>query len=544
MWYLVVLIIAAAAATSPDKAEVDLRSYTELFERAYLKDSEAVRSKAQCSKDIEAAREEGRRELEQWRRRAAREQLTKMKSSTPRWLTADGDPTSVRDAPRTWAVLDTAADAKWEVSSSDESPFAECRFEVYVRVFENGWTAIPLLNAGGIVSNWSIGYAPDHDDDLAISLLDGEVFDLERKIAKSQGPEEELRALLREKLSEWKKLSAPPAQPLGDDKVYAEVRSAQYVTPSSTESMLVVAPHSPPSDSVLHDTHFYTTRRAGLHRISFSLHSNVITLNKIKKDLRALGLQLHFPLTRFTLSIHPQHPSAALPAVYDVTTTPPGRHQLHSSNTSAKITVQVPTTTTLELKWKMGVHGETLLEKTPSGNASEPSRGAAKTATVRHEALQIIEEGNLVQSVHFIKYTFPQQGEGLSEAKVRICPRSTRVTTVSAPGLHTWKVTEGNGKCSLLAMSFHGGSADTLLVQVGAELDFSGAKHSNGHKHVVTLPYVICDDALRQSGVVAVAKAANIEVHEVAVHGVCTASGSTTSPTPFATVLLAVLRWC
>ena len=397
------------------------------------------------------------------------------------------------------------------------------------------------MNADVIASGWSVGHAQtDADDTEAIlTLIDREIFALQNKRNATLSSEETaaLDRKLAEKLAARQSAGADTAKAsttMATRNVYSDLGTAAFITPRSTEAMLVVAGYSPKgsAEDALRDTHVFSTCKGGLYKVSFAVHSNVRALSKIKKDVYSLGMSnLHFPVSSLKLSVSVAPAAAnASSAVHDFSTTPSGHHTVTSRATSVDVNVKLPPSKTFEMKWRMlGSADAKAEESAAQGKREQQAGGGGNTTrntrkvetapiTVRHEALHSIEEGNLVQSVHYIKYNLDKEQTSFTETTVRIYPRDARVSGVSAHGLNAWNVkpAAGSDDFTTLHLSFNGALSEAILLRVHVELDFTSSVE-RGDAQQLAVPKLVCMNVLRQSGFYAISKASSIEVHEASL---------------------------
>mmetsp|Transcript_148103 Transcript_148103/g.475622 ORF Transcript_148103/g.475622 Transcript_148103/m.475622 type:complete len:322 (+) Transcript_148103:935-1900(+) len=190
-----------------------------------------------------------------------------------------------------------------------------------------------------------------------------------------------------------------------------------------------------------------------------------------------------------------------------------------------------PSTKVVKLKWRV-----VAAEKVPRPSKSQANRTQAtdenvedqsSQATVQHDALFSVAEG-VLQSSNAFKFTFESE-QSLNTLEVLVHGDS-RVTSVVAHGMQTWSAKPftnltledsaegqpGNGTFVQVVFKSSVMSKEAIvLLKTESQFDVESGR--------VELPLVVCRNVLRQTGSMAVVKAANAEVYEHTSRGVARA---------------------
>eukprot|EP00811_Abedinium_folium_P033402 NODE_6368_length_1678_cov_5.675048.p1 GENE.NODE_6368_length_1678_cov_5.675048~~NODE_6368_length_1678_cov_5.675048.p1 ORF type:complete len:522 (+),score=173.92 NODE_6368_length_1678_cov_5.675048:132-1568(+) len=181
---------------------------------------------------------------------------------------------------------------------------------------------------------------------------------------------------------------------------------------------------------------------------------------------------------------------------------------------SLSITLRLPATKTLEVKWR-GVDAA----EADSGSKDEAeAEEEAVQVTATHEALHTITDG-VLQSNHALKYVLDAEQTRLRNVCFAVLGAS-RVTSVAGHGVQSWRAPVASGSGS--PRGSHGITvevvfktsliADTVVVLLTTEVELAAGE--------VTVPTVVCEGVLWQTGSFGIAKLANVEVHEHEAKGV------------------------
>ena len=310
--------------------------------------------------------------------------------------------------------------------------------------------------------------------------------------------------------------SEPHMQPTS---IYHDVKNAKFKKLKSTDAMFLVADYSENDDKGSdQQTHVLSAKRPGIYKVSFSKYATVRSLSKIKQDAYSLSLSnIYFPLGEIDLNIFYEGSER----IHDFSSTPISYQNITEVSNGAKIKVRFPMSRSIDMKWRKSTPANIQQEEAANNKTAttkttpeaHEERPVISPVTVRHDALHSVEEGNLFQSIHFLKYSLDSEQASFTETTARIYPKTSRVTSVAAHGLNTWSVRPGasNESFSVLSLSFSGAIADTILVQIGIEVDYGDDTSDKQH---ISVPKLVCENVIRQTGYYAISKASNIELHQ------------------------------
>uniref|UniRef100_A0A7S0F9M7 Uncharacterized protein n=1 Tax=Pyrodinium bahamense TaxID=73915 RepID=A0A7S0F9M7_9DINO len=253
------------------------------------------------------------------------------------------------------------------------------------------------------------------------------------------------------------------------------------------------------------------TNVPGLYRVSFSAHVFVHSA----RNLRSLSLALVHPITAARLRLRQAGDSRS--RVSELSVTPAARYTVAEADGVVDISMRLPLTKTLEVKWR-GVEDN-------DGDWERMSREGANCKSVEeeppqvtatHDAMHSIMDG-ILQSSHTLKFSADSEERALNSVRLAV-HGATRVTSVSGHGVASWRATpavsEGDAESSTsVEVSFRSSLiSDTVIVLLNTELELGTAAS-------VTIPSLVCEDVLRQTGSLAVVKVANVEVHAQEARG-------------------------
>lgn len=356
-------------------------------------------------------------------------------------------------------------------------------FELKFHIFEDGWTALPLIESQVIVGQWDVSKQ---------QVVNSDVMQLQGTVAwvpEPFGPE--LMLMLK-------------ARP--DEVVTGEAAHAMY--------------------------HTLITNRSGTYRVRFRAHSHV----RHTRNLHALSLTSVYPLSTVNFRIeHPLLQDQPQSIVKEFSVEPAAFYSISDRGGLTEVEMRLPSTTTLELKWRSVAAGtapakqvkgkalsNTSEPSSPEEAASEDGKEQPPQATVQHNALISIADG-VVQSSNIFKFSFDSE-QPLSLAEVLVFG-GARVTGVVAHGMQTWRAMPTNvsaqeagdgphGNATLVQVFFKTSTmSKEAIVLITAESSFEVEQGR------VELAVMACRNVLRQSGTLAVVKAANAEVYESASRG-------------------------
>eukprot|EP01060_Flectonema_neradi_P009987 TRINITY_DN1712_c0_g2_i2.p1 TRINITY_DN1712_c0_g2~~TRINITY_DN1712_c0_g2_i2.p1 ORF type:complete len:916 (+),score=182.90 TRINITY_DN1712_c0_g2_i2:49-2796(+) len=526
-----------ASKIQESNVQLTLEQYTQLYKEAFLANMSANAELTNTAADVTKLKEQERAlkekhdvEIEMLRRRYSKRWLqSNVKQSKPDWLTEDGVDLSGSKR-NNWMPLHSKISGSWNHSSRPSSP-AVFDFEIYFRIFTKKWTVIPLLHAGTVVSNWEVEFskAEDTETDTLLEMIDKDLYTLDvtnpfGDMTLVEKERDRLNDVLATKIAGWKGWSSsdpsPGTQSEGTTSIYQDVKSAVFTKCKSTEVILLTAPYSE-KEKDPQPTHVLSAINPGLYRVKFSAYTAVRSLSKIKQDSYSLSLSnLFFPVTELDLKV--MHNTSSGEGVHDFSSTPSGYHKISRVADGEVIRINVPVTQEIDMKWRNSIPPppEPEIDSSQRESANKTKKHQQQQqqqplaqATVRHDALHSVEEGNLLQSTHFVKYNLDTEQASLTDTTIRIYPSKSRVTSVIGHGLSTWNYRQGgsNDSYSLLSLSFNSGIADTIMVQIGVELEFSDDASEKQH---LAIPKIVCENVIRQTGYYGITKASNIELHQ------------------------------
>jgi len=240
----------------------------------------------------------------------------------------------------------------------------------------------------------------------------------------------------------------------------------------------------------------------GLYRVRFRtyvfIHSN--------RNLHSLSLALLHPLTAASICF--QLPGRSRVQVRELNVTPAAQCNMKESEDCMELQLRLPSTTTLELKWRGLEAADAEWEKLSQKENAEQAQEEQPQVTVVHDALHSIMDG-LLQSTHSLKFSLDSQEQALPKVSFNV-KGPVRVTSVSGHGVLSWKATpseaEGEPNTSVEVSFKSSVISDTIIVLLGTEMELDTEDFQ--------IPTVTCAGVLRQTGSLGVVKVANVEVHE------------------------------
>jgi hypothetical protein len=373
-----------------------------------------------------------------------------------------------RVLPLNWCLLNHTAVGVYRLGSDpEEQNMALFDFHLGVQVFEDVWTAIPIIDAQTIIaSDWSV-----------------------------------LREASDE-VSGWQRAH------LGRDILFTQQRRESEDGPVNEHLLLT---NQSGSYRILFSAYVRVPKRDSLHTMSLNL----------AHPISATSFQLeHVPGTTRSvikeLSVEP----ASYHEIVEGNA---------SSQVSVKLpytkTVEFKwrMTSSAKASWQSAVQSEK--QEAENATTDDEETEQAPLATVVHSAFYSIAE-SVLHSESTFKFVLDTQ-QSLSNVELVVLG-GARVTSVSAFGMKSWRamhvsnytfpgdVAAGKPRSgTAVQVSFKSSViSKEVLVVLNMELDFNA---SSGR---LVLPQVVCKNVLRQTGTIAVVKEASVEVHEHEAIGV------------------------
>jgi len=260
------------------------------------------------------------------------------------------------------------------------------------------------------------------------------------------------------------------------------------------------------------------TNQAGIYRLKFSIYCHVAST----RNLNSLGLHLLFPITGLKMRL--KHGTNGRRIVRELSINPTAHCTVQEGDGHADISVRLPATKTLEIKWRSldstDVEREAAeasdvgLARADSEKKVPQEPAGAPQVTVEAETLHSIADG-VLQSSHTLKYSLDAEQAAMSSTRIRV-PENARVTSVTGYGVLGWQLVPSSGAqdagASLVEVQFKSSLiSDKIMLLLSTETELKSEE--------VQLPVLVCQDVLRQTGSFGVVKLANVEVHEADVKG-------------------------
>lgn len=353
-----------------------------------------------------------------------------------------------------WLLSQQQVEGCYEAGDAQDSGSAVFNFTIELRVFEPEWTIIPVVDSQMITDSWTVQRASE-------SLL-----------APQFGGGEPA----------WAPVS------LGSDTM-----------------LLVQELDGMPGRQVL------ATSIPGLYRITFNVYAFVHSA----RNLNALSLNLLHPITAARLQL--KHGADTRTRVRELNITPAARYSVEEKDGSFDISMKLPATKTIEVKWRGVETGDAEWERmNPDGVAEKAAVEEPLQVTATHDALHSIMDG-VLQSNHALKFCVDSEQRALTGVRFTV-HGPARVTSVTGHGVMSWRASpvtsddSGAEPATLVEVSFKTSLiSDTIIVLLNTELELG----VDGFM----IPALVCEGVLRQSGSLAVVKLANVEVHEQQTKG-------------------------
>lgn len=249
----------------------------------------------------------------------------------------------------------------------------------------------------------------------------------------------------------------------------------------------------------------------GRYRITFRAHVFV----QSARNLHSLTLSLLHPITAANLKL--KQGADVRTRVRELNITPAACYSIDEGDGSWNITMHLPPTKKVEVKWRGVDAGDAEWERmSRDGAADNLPEEEPLQVTATHDALHSIMDG-VLQSSHALKFSVESEERALSSVRF-IVHGPARVTNVTGHGVSSWRVIpiNVNDTCTepgtTVEVSFKTSLiSDTIIVLLNTELELGGDNFM--------VPSLVCEGVLRQTGSLAVVKMANVEVHEQNVKG-------------------------
>ena len=517
---------SASASTSADASagvSLSLDEFKELFRQARLnteeRNFEKMRTALRDQFDEESAKKERRQKEEE-------------KKQRERAL----DPTGGAEG-KNWALLAHSASGKYKVpkaasnimgaaepTDGPQLGMAEFQFEMHFHVFENVWTAIPLLDAEAVVQDWQTLRLRTSKSD-APSNSNSNMTSVSGKNSAAPGSSQAVRV--------WEGLKVGPSSQL--------VVQARRKFRKDQDG----------DDNEKYD-YTFITNVAGSYKLRFKLLSWV----QNNRNLLGLSLTLQYPLTSTTLELESEDGSGFKHmTLRQLSVEPAAATEIEELQDRLKLKLALPATKKLTIQWRMAAKGKGAPEpanKRPEERASDAAilaedeePAAPPQAVAQHDALHSIGESVIV-SENTLKLTLDSEERALSHVSL-LLPARVRVTSVVAHGMLTWRtVAAKSGKegatpseasseesqhadggrsaaeqssepmASLIVVLKSSTVTKEVIVVLTTELELPDSSQT---RSMIELPRILCQNVLRQTGTIAVVKDAGVEVHEHALQG-------------------------
>lgn len=277
------------------------------------------------------------------------------------------------------------------------------------------------------------------------------------------------------------------------------------------------------SETVLHvqdldgglERQVLATNTAGLYRVSFKAFIFV----HCKRNLSSLSINLVHPFTAF----HFQLKRRSWELVREFSCNPFAQYEEEETDDGTIFAIRLPSTKSVDMKWR-------LIEESVRAEWEHMNQdGAADNAVdeepmqviATHDALHTIMDG-VLQSSHTLKYSVDSDQRALSSVRF-VVQGPARVTSVAGHGVKSWKACPASSKdaagetSTAVEVCFKSSLiSDSIIVILNTELELNA--------DVFSVPNVVCDFVLRQTGSFGIVKLANVEVHEHAAKGMARVS--------------------
>lgn len=356
---------------------------------------------------------------------------------------------------KNWLLVKHMADGLHkQAASARDVNMAAFTFSMEFRVFDDEWTVIPLVDAQVITDDWKVCYTLEAEQ---------QATDRGEPGWSEMGGNSE---------AAWKQLSLT-----GDTLLLV-----QELDDGPPRQVLAVS-------------------KAGLYQVKFTAHVFVHS----NRNLHSFSLNLVHPLR--TTCIRFAHEGKT--AMREFNVSPASQYAVQEEAEAVKISICLPPTKTVEVKWRGVDPAEA--EAAQVSETGEKLESEPVQVTVTHDAMHSIADG-VLQSNHTLKYTLDSEQTTFAKARFVVLGGG-RVTSVTGHGVLSWKATahtmqENPETGTLVEVSFKSSLiADNVILIMATEKELNAGD--------VTLPVVMCEGVLRQTGSQGVVKVANVEVHEL-----------------------------
>jgi len=453
---LLALVVIRASSLgdqqSTDSVSCSLQEYQSLFRQAYLQE---------LKHDGERERKELRQDLDREQKQLEANKDALASASAMRAERA-------KVMPGNWQLVNHSASGSYNCGSDpEERSMAVYEFSIDLRIFEDEWTSIPIIDAQTIVADWA-------------------VF---RAVANG---------------SAWEQVE------LGHNTLLLLKRRD------------VAEGEEPWRD------HTFVTNTSGRYQIRFRTFVHVRSnrnLFTLQLNLLYPLAQTQLRLLQDSGSGHIKELSVEPAAFFDVikgSNYSDIRIRLPSS-TSLEVKWRIQAGAQSSKSRSSSLQGADKL----AGSKEHEEDVQPAQATVSHDSLHSIADG-ILQSSHTFKYELDSAAQSLSSVEI-VVPSSARVSSVVAHGMQTWRTgaaknsvlpgqsgdAAGNMSGTVIVVVFQSSvMSKEVIVKVSTEQEF------DVEAGIVALPVAVCQGVLRQTGTLAVVKVANVEVYEQSAAGV------------------------
>lgn len=367
-----------------------------------------------------------------------------------------------------WLLLSHSVTGRYESRSTPkDGNMATFQFLLEFRVFDKEWTTIPLVDTQVITDGWSV-----------------------RRVEESD---------------------------VLNDAACLDERAWQPVTLHGDTLLLAQELDGGPERQVL------AIKTPGIYQVCFTAYVFVHS----SRSLHSLSLSLVHPIK--AAKLHLKQEGASRVVVRELSISPAAHFSMEEVGDGVDVTMRLPSTKALELRWRglectaasVAASGELAEWEEGTIMASE-ERGAPQDegpmqVTATHDALHTIMDG-ILQSSHTLKYSVDSEQRALTSVRFRL-QGSARVTSVSGHGVMSWQsssiATDGDDSVepeTAVDVTLKGSlTSDTVIVLLNTEMELGNEDFS--------VPALVCDGVLRQTGSLCIVKMANVEVHEKEAKG-------------------------
>jgi hypothetical protein len=462
--------------------------------------------------------------------------------------------------------------AAGNIAATGEEPgMAVFDLVLHVHIFEDLWTAIPLIDAQAIAMGWEISrqkmYSSSTVDTVARNrnntVNNGSADDPSTVKASCTG-----NGSVRHESLEggWQPVEFGPELLLTLRERAEKPGSSSLSSSSKTGS----DGREARDDNDVWQDYTLVTNQAGSYQIRFRIFCRV----QNNRNLLGLVLNLAYPLSTMSLRLENNNGESKSASVKQLSVEPAAATELVENADHTMLNLQMPATKKLAIQWRMESKkitkqkGPTDVTKrdevsesasrdevSESASSDDSSSDLSQSTVVQHDVLHSIGDSVIV-SENNLKFTLDDSERSLSSVVILV-PPGVRITGVVAHGMQTWRtetVTNSTGTTAsptapngtgtggvqqnpnegqrsgataigVLVHVFFKSSAilKEVIVMLTTEMEFSEFGQ-DGANLAVELPFVVCQNVLRQIGTLAVVKAASVEVHEQSSTGVARAS--------------------